>query len=291
MKNKSFLTIIFLLAFLCAMSQKSKAQIVEVGASADLSYYIGDINPGGHFRQSDVNFGAVVRYYDNLRWAFRLQYSNMNLHADDATMNFRPERGLNFKTKVNDVALLAEFNFFDYWTGSKRDYITPYIFAGISVFNFNPCAYDGTELQPLNTEGNFEMNDNGGYILDEEGNKIPDNYDLWSVSIPFGVGVKYSVSSRLGMTLEWRIHKTFTDYIDDVSGLYPNPEDFKEGEYHSSYVDPTGNYKPGMQRGNGAGNGSKNFGYNNDWFGTLEFSIVYRFNLPKREVCHSGIKI
>lgn len=288
MKKSIFLTIIFLLVFLCGMPQKSKAQIVEVGAFAGMSYYIGDINPGGHFRQPNMNFGAVVRYYDNLRWAFRLQYSHLNLKADDATIGFRPERDLNFTSKVNDFAFLAEFNFFNYWTGSNRDYITPYIFAGISVFNFNPCAYDGMELSPLNTEGNFQMNDKGEYMLDNDGDKIPDYYDLYSVSIPFGVGLKYSMTSRLGMTLEWRMHKTFTDYIDDVSGLYPETSAVVEGV---DYTDPSDSYKPGMQRGNGAGKKWREFGYNNDWFGTLEFSIVYRFNLPRREICHSGIKI
>ena len=289
MKKSIFLTIIFLLVFLCGMPQKSKAQIVEVGMSAGLSYYIGDINPGGHFRQPDIDFSpVVVRYYDNFRWAFRLQYSHLNLKADDATIGFRPERDLNFTSKVNDFAFLAEFNFFDYWTGSNRDYITPYIFAGISVFNFNPCDYNGNELQPLNTEGNFQMNDKGEYMLDDNNNKIPDYYDLYSVSIPFGVGLKYSMTSRLGMTLEWRMHKTFTDYIDDVSGLYPETSAVVEGV---NYTDPSDSYKPGMQRGNGAGKKWRGFGYNNDWFGTLEFSIVYRFNLPRREICHSGIKI
>lgn len=291
MKNNIFLTIIFLLVFLCITPQKANSQIVEVGASAGMSYYIGDINPGGHFRQPDMSFGAVVRCYDNLRWAFRLQYSNVNIHADDETIYFRPERGLNFKSKVNDVAFLAEFNFFDYWTGSNRDYITPYIFAGVSVFKFKTKAYDGQELRPLNTEGNFELDDNNGNIrFDEDGNPIPDLYNEYSVSVPFGVGLKYSMTSRLGMTLEWRMHKTFTDYIDDVSGLYKNKE-YIDSEDYNTYTDPTGISKPGMQRGNGAGNGFTNLGYNNDWFGILEFSIVYRFNLPKKEVCHSGIKI
>ena len=123
MKKSIFLTIIFLLVFLCGMPQKSKAQIVEVGMSAGLSYYIGDINPGGHFRQPDIDFSpVVVRYYDNFRWAFRFQYSNLNLMASDAKIAFKPERGLAFSAKVNDFALMAEFNFFEYWTGSNRNY-------------------------------------------------------------------------------------------------------------------------------------------------------------------------
>lgn len=263
MKKNKFLAIFFFLALSFFMPKKSQAQIIEVGFSGGLSYYIGDINPGKHFAQSDYGLGAVVRYYDNFRWAFRFQYSNLNLKASDAEIGFKPERGLAFNSKVNDFSLVAEFNFLDYWTGSKRNYFTPYICGGISVFTFDTFAPDGTELRPLQTEGVA--------------------YNGYSFSIPFGIGFKYSMNERLGLTLEWTMHKTFTDYIDDIHGLYPETPVVVEGV---NYTDPSGLYQPGMQRGNGTASG---FGYNCDWFGTLQLTILYRFNLPRKNVCHSGL--
>lgn len=257
------LSILFI--FLVAMISPNdvEAQVMELGVTAGITYYVGDINPSIPFAQSDYGYGASLRYYKGSRWAFRFQYSNINLAASDAKSSFRPERGLAFNTKVNDFALMAEFNFFDYWTGSRRSYVSPYIFGGISYFTFDPHHPDGTSLQGIRTEGVV--------------------YDLNSFSIPFGVGVKYSIGTRIGVTLEWRLHKTFTDYIDDIHGVYPDQE-MVLGDY--SYSDPTANYKPGMQRGNGTATAA--FGFNCDWFNMLGLSISYKFNLPQKDNCHGG---
>ncbi len=261
----SKLLVVFLLLVSVAKPINTKAQVMEVGVTAGLSYYIGDINPGLHFAQSDLGLGASLRYYKGSRWAFRFQYSNLNLSASDEKSSFRPERGLAFTDKVNDFAFLAEFNFFDYWTGSRRSYVTPYLFAGISVFTFEPLHPNGTPLQPIMTEGV--------------------EYALYSFSIPFGVGVKYSIGKRIGLTLEWRLHKTFTDYIDDIHGVYPEPE-MVAGDY--TYSDPTSNYQPGMQRGNGTAKSS--FAFNCDWFNMLGLSFSYKFNLPQSDKCHAGME-
>ena len=243
MKNNKVLTIFLLLVLSFVIPKNLKSQIVEVGVTGGLSYYIGDINPSKHFSQSEIAYGGAVRYYKDLRWAFRFQYSRFNLTSSDEVVNFRPERDLAFKSKVDDIAFITEFNFFDYWTGSRNSYVSPYIFAGVSFLYFNSTDMYGRELQPQKNEGV--------------------DYNTFSWSIPFGLGVKYSITKRLGATLEWRMHKTFTDYIDDIEGYYlDNPE---------------------VQRGNG---NSHMFGYNNDWYGILGLTISYRFNLPSKASCH-----
>lgn len=244
MKKNKIIAIFFVLMVSFLMPENAKSQIMEVGVSGGLSYYVGDINPSKHFLQSRLAYGGSVRYYQSLRWAFRLQYSNINLTASDQVAGFRPERNLGFKSNVNDIALIAEFNFMDYWTGSRRDVFTPYIFAGVSFMTFKSTDLAGTPLRPLQSEGV--------------------EYSNCSWSIPFGMGVKYSVTRRIGLTLEWRMHKAFTDYIDDIHGYYED--------------------KPWIQRGNGD---STVFGYNCDWYSMLGLTISYRFNLPKKDVCHS----
>lgn len=243
MKNNIFLVVFLFLVLSFVMPKSLKSQIVEVGATGGLSYYIGDINPSKHFLQSELAYGASLRYYQSLRWAFRLQYSRFNLTSSDEVVGFRPERNLSFQSKVDDISFIAEFNFFDYWTGSNRDFITPYIFAGVSFLTFNSTDFQGDVLSSQQNEGV--------------------SYNTYSWSIPFGLGVKYSLTKRLGATLEWRMHKTFTDYIDDIEGYYLD--------------------RPEMQRGNGD---SHVFGYNCDWYGILGLTISYKFNLPKKTVCH-----
>ena len=40
-----------------------------------------------------------------------------------------------------------------------------------------------------------------------------------------GVGAKYSINRNISLTLEYSFRYTFTDYLDDVSGDYYNPDD------------------------------------------------------------------
>lgn len=267
MKNKEkhfALALVVLLIGVFLPSKMLCGQVIEVGPSVGLSYYMGDINPKMPLRQSSLGLGAVVRYYGGTRWAFRLSYSYLNLHGDDAVSNFMPERGLAFKTTAHDVSIVAEFNFFDYFTGSKRSYISPYIFGGISGFYFNPKALDGTPLSNIPTD----VEDYGSV---SNGPK----YSNWSASVPFGVGVKYSAGKKVGLALEWRMHLTFTDWIDDCHAYYPEKID-------SPYIDPgnlAGNGMQYIQRGNR---------HDTDWFGYLNFSIVYKFVLPGNDDCNPG---
>ncbi len=223
------------------MPEKAKAQIIEVGATAGMSYYIGDVNPKSHLSQSDFGFGALVRYYNNLRWAFRLQYSNMNVSYEPRPFSDYDQ----FECKISDFSFMAEFNFFDYWTGSKRSFISPYLFAGLSVFGYeiDHKSYDGWR------------------------DWLKENHDV-SMSVPFGVGVKYSLSDRVGVTLEWRIHKSFTDRLDGhiVDNEYVVVENGK----------PVTKKQP--------------FRYECDWYNMLGLSVVYRFNMPKNDACHTGIR-
>ena len=257
MKNKEkhfALALVVLLIGVFLPSKMVCGQVIEVGPSVGLSYYMGDINPKMPLRQSRLGLGAVVRYYGGTRWAFRLSYSYLNLHGDDAVSNYMPERGLAFQTTAHDVSIVAEFNFFDYFTGSKRSYISPYIFGGISGFYFNPTL-DGVPLSGINTD----VEDYGSVSNDPK-------YSNWSASVPFGVGVKYSAGKKVGLALEWRMHLTFTDWIDDCHAYYPEKID-------SPYTDPgnlAGNGMQYIQRGNR---------HDTDWFGYLNFSIVYKFCL------------
>lgn len=271
MKNKEkhfALALVVLLIGVFLPSKMVCGQVIEVGPSVGLSYYMGDINPKMPLRQSSLGLGAVVRYYGGTRWAFRLSYSYLNLHGDDAVSNYMPERGLAFKTTAHDVSIVTEFNFFDYFTGSKRSYISPYIFGGISGFYFNPKALDGTQLS--------------GIITDvEDYGSVPKSpkYSNWSASVPFGVGVKYSAGKKVGLALEWRMNLTFTDWIDDCHAYYP--------QYNGTiddlqYIDPNGlagNDMQYIQRGNR---------HDTDWFGYLNFSIVYKFVLPGNDDCNPG---
>ena len=215
MKINRFLMIFSFLALSLIMPKKLSSQIIEVGVTGGLSYYVGDINPKKHFAQSDLAIGGLVRYYDNLRWAFRFQYTNMALKSSDQAIGFKPQRNLAFDSKVNDFALIAEFNFFNYWTGSNQNYITPYIFAGLSVFTFETYAPDGTMLQPLRTEGV--------------------DYSRCSFSIPFGICTKrLRIISMIFTVYIRKLMKYKGIIIIQIQADYTNRECRGETEPHRS---------------------------------------------------------
>ena len=256
--------IIIIFFFIFFTISNSFSQTIDFGVFGGGSYYIGDLNPGKHFLLTKPAYGIIARYVINDRLALRMNILHGKIEGDDAISKFDESRQLKFESGITDIGAQIEFNFLKYFTGSRNNFVTPYFFAGLSVVLFNPIA-DGTKLQPLGTEGQ-----NNSF----EGRKP---YSLTSFTIPFGVGVKYSLTNKIGVGFEWGIRKTFTDYLDDVSTTYYligsqiNPND------PSKYLsDPAMNHDPLVQRGN-----SKN----NDWCVFTGFTITYKINLSKQTGC------
>lgn len=272
-----FLLILSCLAFFMqANAQFDDPKTLEVGPHVGLSYYMGDLNPTMPFAMAQLQYGGLVRFNYNNRWTFRFDYSRATVTADDTKLNWRPERGLNFTSVINDFSLTAEFNFLEYYTGNPKKNVSPYIFGGISVFQYTAFAMAGDKLIDLSdyaTEGHVDPNAKWYDKMFGKTSPI-------GVSIPFGMGVKFSLSRHMAATVEWRMQKTFTDYLDDVATVYPEGEHavytFEDGSTYD-LTDPTGNYKPGQQRGNSSFN---------DWFGMARMSLTWKFNLPDGRGCN-----
>ncbi len=193
------------------------AQRSELGVLVGGAFYLGDINPSGLFSQTKLVVGGVYRYNLNTRWAIRGNALWGTVTGDDEKL--KNPRNLNFRSRISEFSLQAELSFLPYFTGSNRNYrFSPYIFGGVALFAFNPQAYyydDGArtgrwvDLAPLHTEG-------------QGLSAYPDKktYNTTQVSLPFGLGFKYSLNSKFCIGLEWGMRKTFTDYLDDVSGTY-----------------------------------------------------------------------
>ena len=272
----------FLLIMSClAVFAQAKAQFddpktLELGPHVGMSYYMGDLNPTMPFAQAQLQYGGLVRFnYDN-RWTFRFDYSRATVIASDEVIKWRPERGLNFTSKINDFSLVAEFNFIEYYTGNPKKNVSPYIFGGVSVFQYTAFANVNGILVDLSNHKTEYVDPDAKWYEKMFGKTSP-----IGVSIPFGMGVKFSLSRHMAGTVEWRMQKTFTDYLDDVATVYP------EQNQHAVYTaddgttydltDPTGNYIAGQQRGNSAFN---------DWFGMARVSLTWKFNLPDRRGCN-----
>ena len=244
---------------------------MEVGVFAGTSFYMGDLNPSIPFLNAGAGFGVLGRYNLNSRWAVKLNGYQGILTGDDQKSKFLEDRSLKFTSNVKEFGCVIEFNFLHYFTGSLKDYFTPYIFGGAAIF-YNRAKVGNTELRYYGTEGQ----DNPAYLQGE----IRQKYSFYNFSIPFGMGIKYSFSKRIATTLEWGMRKTFTDYIDDVSTTYYLPSDEIEpgDELFTDlrYSDPNLDHQPLMQRGN-----SKT----KDWYSFAGLTITYHINLKNRNKC------
>jgi len=191
------------------------AQDKELGIFLGTAQYQGDLSQAQlTINETKPAFGILGRYYINPRFDIKANLSMGWIGGSDANYasvsHDRYERNLSFQSVVVDLGGTAEFNILPYISNSKKYRFAPVLFAGLSVFYFNPTAVlNGTTyaLQPLSTEGEGLP---GG----------PAKYSLVQVSIPLGIAFKYSLGNFWNLGLEIALHKTFTDYLDDVSGTY-----------------------------------------------------------------------
>jgi opacity protein-like surface antigen len=216
---------------------------VELGLNFGPTFFLGDL--GGKVGKGttfikDLNYqltklmkGAFISVYPNEWMGVRLagQYtyvegidSIISTHGVDEL--WRKQRNLNFKSNMWEVYTALEFFPLQYINRNDFDYdprFRPYIFAGVGMFHYNPKGsltdQNGNttwhELQPLHTEGQ-------GFP------QYPDRktYKLTQMNLPYGAGFKYLVSGNINVGLELLYRKTFTDYMDDVSTKYIDPNDF-----------------------------------------------------------------
>jgi hypothetical protein len=97
-----------------------------------------------------------------------------------------------------------------------------------------------------------------------------------SVAIPFGVGIKYSITNRINVGFEVLHRFTNTDYLDDVSTTYVDPSVFPanpDGSLSAAYLLSDRSYETGPRIGSkGRQRGNSQ---NKDQFVTATFFISF----------------
>jgi hypothetical protein len=181
-----------------------------------------------------------------------------------------------------------ELNFLKLYNEKGLNPFSPYIFVGFGVFSFNPQAkYNDTwyDLQALGTEGQelYQEDKDLHVVYDQK------RYSLTNFSIPFGLGVRYNFLKYYSIGLEWGFRKTFTDYIDDVSGDYVSRNLFIQARSQlvADLSDRTTVLtEGGMPDYHKAGSARGNNAKTKDWY---SFAVLtFSFRLENATSCHGS---
>jgi len=228
----------------------AKAQDWELGLQGGLSGYQGELNQSNPLAFNDWAIGLIVRKNLSRNWALRLNLLRANTHGDAAKNSnvAVQEQKLYFKSPIYEASLVGEFNFFKFEPSYTRISYTPYVFAGIGGFHFQPKSYS------------FDGNLVG--LHDYYTENV--DYSRMVVSIPFGVGFRYNLRGPLTLGLEIGYRVAFTDYLDDISGNYIDANFDAKGNMiaeeevnqRSYFIDPSQQMPIGTQRGDGRKNDS-----------------------------------
>lgn len=85
--------------------------------------------------------------------------------------------------------------------------------AGLGYFHFTPMSTVALGTKFVNI---YNLHIEG----DGFGPGFPKSYSLWQLCIPMSVSYRWDLGKHINIGLEYMYRKTFTDYLDGVSGKY-----------------------------------------------------------------------
>jgi len=212
-------------------------------AGTGASSYFGELKNPKDYIDAKPNVNLGLSFYLTNRISVRTEATWFQLKGDDAKADDGSRRRRNLSFSSNNFELNAT-GAINLYPNGNRYYRRPgfnlYGFAGLGLIYFNPTTqYNGktTALAPLKTENV--------------------SYSRVALVIPFGLGVRLRTGPNTNICFEGGYRKTFTDYLDDVSTVYPDPATLGSQaaiDLSNRYVDNDGNpdpgrATPGMQRG------------------------------------------
>ncbi len=220
-------------------SRASRLRTHEFVFGIGATTFLGDLggaNAIGTNGMKDLDIPATrpvlqLGYLYQFRKHFGLKTSLFlgQLAGDDnwTDEKFRNNRNLHFKTNIIELSTQLEVSVISGGRQSRRFFslsrrssgygVVPfslYGFVGVGGFYYNPKAKytngDWYSLKPLSTEGQ-------GLFPTRK------NYSLVQLVVPVGLGLRYYISNEWSIGIEYGRRFSFTDYIDDVSKSYADP--------------------------------------------------------------------
>lgn len=208
----SSLSVGLLVIFLVTPGKAQITQRSEIGFGLGTFNYTGDLVRSYNFAFSTPAATIFYRHNVSKVVSFRASFTAGKLSASDLSNPidaFAVQRKASFDIFLSEVSGVYEYHFLDWRDDRRRLRFTPYLFAGIALFNISGAQSNSTA-----------------------------QYSTIQMSIPFGGGIKYVVNPRYYVALEFGVRKTFFDYLDNISDGDPSQKNYQYGnkfDYDSYY--------------------------------------------------------
>lgn len=224
--EKTFLKISLLILITLNINLAKSQNNSDIGLFAGTSYYLGDINTSKQFNSPNYDIGIFYKKNYNARYSAKIIFNYTPISASDNTSKYIYQniRSHNFSITIYELNLNGEFNFLPYSLGDDKHPFAPYVTAGI-----------------------------GGIYAQNSSKPI-------QIILPMGVGLKFNIGKKTGVGFEWGFRKTFTDYLDNLSGV--DDQTISTGVKQYSYY------------------------HDNDWYSILGAFITYKIYGSGGE-CHA----
>ena len=194
----------------------------EIGGGLGMSMYMGDANKNNFFTGWQPAGGIVWRKNANLRWAIKADLMAGKVRGDTrkGANVFPGELETSFDHWFYELGGEIEFNFLPYsdkYAYLQTSRMAPYLLAGVGL------TYASTDQS------------------------------FFGLNVPLGIGVKYKMTDRVNVGMEYSFRKLFGDRFDSP-------------ELNNPY-----NINSGLLK-------------NKDWYAVFWFSITWSFG-PNDRAC------
>lgn len=162
----------------------ASAQKMEVGGGLGGMLYKGDVSTHLNPRFYRPAGSLFFRYNATRSFSMRAGVAIGSFQAEDRFSNdpLQQARDFSFRSTTSELTVDLEYNFLNYKATPKAKNWTPYVFAGIGLFNYT------------------------NHVVKSRG----------QLNFPLGVGFKYEIKRPWSVGVEFGTRFTTNDYLDGL---------------------------------------------------------------------------
>ena len=202
----------------------------SISFGAGSSHYIGDLVPvAGLFtvgaQTTRWNVGVNFTRHLSPNFSANLGLNYIRIAGDDSyyspvgawDANFL--RNLHVRNDIKELSLVGMYEIGGNPENNlKRNAVSPYVYLGVTGLLHSP---DARKQAGVDGAGNPVqspwLSDSNGSLLDYKNEGV--DYSLLGISIPFGVGFRYRITSSMDLGFDFGYRIALTDYLDDVTDI------------------------------------------------------------------------